>query len=334
MTMTTRRAALLSGLALGTPALSAFVPAAPARAQTAYPARTVTLVVPYAAGGATDILGRILAQGLQERLGGSFIVENRPGAATAIGARAVARARPADGHILLVGTNVSFTVNPSLLPDLGYDPVADFAHVSLLAETPYVLVVHAARGPASLAAFLERARARPGALSYGSFGNGSMAHLAAEIFAERAGVTMTHVPYRGSGQAVPDLLAGNIDLMFDTVASAKPHIQSGQLRALGVTATARLPALPEVPSFAEQGLAGVVVTGWFSASATAGTPAAVLATLASTTAEVFAAPAARQRLDALSLSAPEMGPAAMQRQIATETPLYAALIRRLNIRVE
>ncbi|MBS7792489.1 tripartite tricarboxylate transporter substrate binding protein [Roseococcus sp. SDR] len=324
MPLATRRTALLGALSLPLPAL----------AQGGAPPRSVTLVVPYAAGGATDILGRILAQGLQEKLGGSFIVENRPGAATAIGARAVARARPADGHMLLVRTNVTFTVNPALLPDLGYDPLADFAHLTLLAETPYVLVVNPARGPASLAAFLERAKARPGALSYGSFGNGSMAHLAAEIFSERAGVTMTHVPYRGSGQAVPDLLAGNIDLMFDTVASAKPLIQSGQLRALGVTAANRLPALPDVPSFAEQGLSGVVVTGWFSVSATAGTPAPVIASLAATAAEVFAAPAARQRLDSLSLSAPEMGPAAMQRQIATETPLYGALIRRLNIRAE
>lgn len=324
MTLATRRAALLGAMSLPLPAL----------AQGGAPARSVTLVVPYAAGGATDILGRVLAQGLQEKLGGSFIVENRPGAATAIGARAVARARPADGHMLLVGTNVTFTVNPGLLPDLGYDPVADFAHISLLAETPYVLVVNPARGPANLAAFLERAKARPGGLSYGSFGNGSMAHLAAEIFAERAGVTMTHVPYRGSGQAVPDLLAGNIDLMFDTVASAKPLIQSGQLRPLGVTAAARLPALPDVPSFAEQGLQGVVVRGWFSVSATAGTPAPVLATLAAATQEVFASPAARQRLDSLSLSAPEMGPAALQRQIATETPLYGDLIRRLNIRAE
>src|SRR5882724_2622357 len=234
-----------------------------------YPERVVRIVVPFAPGGGTDAIARTLAQEMAKELGASVIVENRPGAGTIIGTQAVAAGAP-DGYTLLMGT-FAHAVNPSLNAKLPYDTHKDFAPVALVARSFNVVVVNPKSSFQSIADLIAAAKANPGKLSYGTFGTGTSAHLAGELFKRMAGVDLTAVPYKGAAPAITDLIGGQIEVMFTTVASAAPLIEGGQLRALAVTSAQRSPAFPQLPTVAEAGVPGYAAEGWYGLFAPAKT---------------------------------------------------------------
>ena len=252
--------------------------AAMAQTEAKWPVKPVKWVVPFPPGGAMDVIARTLGDRVAQDLGQPFVIENRPGAGGNIGADYVAK-QPADGHTIMI-TSIGMATNKALYAKLSYDPVKDFAPVSLLAVVPNVLVVNAARNAdRSVKDVLAHARREPGKLTYASAGNGTSIHLAGEVFASMANLQLLHIPYKGSGPAVTDMLGGQVDLMFDSITSARPHIQSGKLQALGVTSARRSSALPDVPTIAEAGVPGYEVSPWFAVFAPAGTPADVVAKL-------------------------------------------------------
>ena len=249
----------------------AFGLAGGALAQAAYPTRPVTLVVPFPPGGGTDTGARIVAQRLAARWGQPVVVENKGGAAGQIGADAVARARP-DGYTLLMGNIGTQAINPALYKKLPYDPDTAFVPITLVAELPLAMTVHPGVPATTPRELIDLARRKPGQLSYSSSGAGGAPHLAAEMFKQATGSYILHVPYRGGGPAVADLLAGHVDLSFMTVLEASGHIKAGKLRALAVTSAQRVPALPDVPTLAESALPGFNSISWIGILAPAGTP--------------------------------------------------------------
>ena len=264
----------IAPLLLAVTAAFTLVPLAQAQAPT-YPKGPVTLVVPFPAGGPTDAMARTLALKLGERLGQQVVVDNKGGAGGSIAAEAVARAAP-DGQTLFFGTTGTMAINPSLYSKLRYDPVKDFAPVSLMATTMNVLVVNPEVPAKNLGELVKLAKAKPNTVSYGSAGNGSSNHLSGELLRASAAVQITHVPYKGSAPALVDLLGGRLTMMFDTVAQQTGNIAAGKVRPLAVTGAKRLPLLPDVPTAQEAGLKDFDVTIWFGVLAPAGTPAPVI----------------------------------------------------------
>jgi len=239
-----------------------------------YPERIVRIVVPFAPGGGTDVVARTLAQEMAKDLGVTVMIENKPGAGTIIGTQAVATSTP-DGYTLLMGT-FSHAVNPSLNAKLPYDPHKDFAPVALIARSFNVVVVNPTSPIKSIADLIAAAKASPGKLSYGTFGIGTSAHLAGELFKDRAKVDLTTVPYKGAAPAITDLIGGQIEVMFTTVASAAALVESGQLRAIAVTSAERSPAFPQLPTVAEAGVPGYAAESWYGLFAPARTPADII----------------------------------------------------------
>ncbi len=285
---------------LGMPAL-AFLHARPVAAQ-AFPNRPLRMVVGYAPGGAADLMARGVAQAMQSRLGVPVAVENRSGGTGAIGAQAVASA-PADGHTLLLASGTEITVQPLLHSRLPYNAARDFTPISLLGITPIVLAVHAALPAADLPALV--ALARQQRLSYASSGSGTINHLTGELFATRAGISLLHVPYRGSGQAVTDAASGQVNMIFAGLPPVLPLVRSGQLRVLAISTARRSAAAPEVPTLAELGLPGFDMSNWFGLMAPAGTPAAALSVLGEAARAAAAEPEVKalfQRLGGEALS--------------------------------
>jgi len=227
-----------------------------------YPARPIKLVVPYAAGGPTDVLGRVVADYLGRDLKQAVIVENKPGAQGAIGAEAVARADP-DGYTLFVAAGSIIVLNPMLYKKLSYDPVKDFRMLALVTDLPVVMEIHPSVPAKTVAEFVAYAKQNPGKLNFGSAGTGGTIHLAGEMFKQMAGIEMTHVPYKGAGPALTDLLSGNIQVMFDSMGTALPPVKAGLLRPLGVSSTQRSPDLPDVPTIAESGYPDYKVSVWY-----------------------------------------------------------------------
>ncbi len=227
-----------------------------------YPARPIKLVVPYAAGGPTDVLGRLVADYLGRDLKQAVIVENKPGAQGAIGAEAVARADP-DGYTLFVAAGSIIVLNPMLYKKLSYDPVKDFRMLALVTDLPVVMEIHPSVPAKTVAEFVAYAKQNPGKLNFGSAGTGGTIHLAGEMFKQMAGIEMTHVPYKGAGPALTDLLSGNIQVMFDSMGTALPPVKAGLLRPLGVSSTQRSPDLPDVPTIAESGYPDYAVSVWY-----------------------------------------------------------------------
>jgi tripartite-type tricarboxylate transporter receptor subunit TctC len=250
----------------------AIVPNQPALA--IYPERMVKIVVPFAPGGGTDVVARTLAQEMAKDLGVSVIIENRPGAGTIVGTQAVA-VSAADGYTLLMGTFAN-AVNPSLNPKLPYDPHKDFAPVALIARSFNIVVVNPKSSLRTIADLIAAAKASPGKLTFGTFGAGTSAHLAGELFKDMAKVDLTAVPYKGAAPAITDLIGGQIDVMFTTVASAASLVESGQLRAVAVTSAERSPAFPQVPTVAEAGVPGYAAESWYGLFAPSGTPPEVI----------------------------------------------------------
>lgn len=303
-----------------------------ARAQT-YPAKTVTVVVPFAPGGTTDILARLLADRLTASLGQRFIVENRPGAGGNTGSAAAARAEP-DGHTLLMGTVGTHAINASLYAKMPFDPARDFVPVAFAAGVPNAMVVPArlpARTPGEFIAF---ARAKPGGATMASSGLGTSIHLSGEMFKHRTGLDLTHVPYRGSAPALADLAGGQVDVMFDNLPSCLGFVRDGRLRALAVTSAARSAALPEVPTLAESGLPDFDATSWFGLFAPRGTPEAVVALLHRDVSSALASDTVRQRLAELGAEPRPMDPAGFGAFVAVERERWAAAVKASGARME
>lgn len=266
-----------------------------AQAQTAYPARPIRFIVPFTPGGSGDIFARPVAQKMSESMGQQVVVENRPGSGGVIGTEAAAKAAP-DGYTMMMGLTANVAVNPALYPKLPYDPLRDFAPVTLIASAPYVLVVPPSLPARNVKELIALARAKPGDLAYVSLGSGSMGHLSGELLASMAGVKLLHVPYKTLGQAIPDLISGQVQLLFLGIASAQPHVKSGKLRAIAVSSTKRSPAMREMPTVAESGVKGFDVTGWYGAFVPAGTPQDIVARLHREIVRVLAMPDIRERL--------------------------------------
>lgn len=260
-----------------------------------YPRQPIRIVVPYSAGGMTDMVARVIGQKLGERLGQPVIVDNKPGAATIVGAEAVALAKP-DGYTLLAATNATLTINPWLYPKLRYDPVKSFTPIALVAIAPSVIVVHPAVPAETLDELIGLARAKPGSLSYASYGNGSSAHLAGEMLRARADIDLLHVPYKGSAPAKAAAMSGEVTMTFEPAFTGVPQIRAGQLRALAVMAPKRSVALPNVPAVAELGFPGMEMSAWVGFVAPAGTPPAVIGKLADEIGQVMAQPEVQKQL--------------------------------------
>lgn len=305
--------------------------AIPAFGQT-FPSKPVQLIVPAAAGGTVDILSRAIAPALAERLGQPVVVENRPGAGTNIGMEAVARSSP-DGHMLLVG-GVPVATNKVLYSKLTFDPAADLAPVTLLVTSSNVLVVNPSLPVHSVKELIAYAKARPGQLNFGSPATGSTPHLAGELFNHLAGVKMVHVPYKGAAQGLNDLIGGRLQLSFDNIPPAVPHVRAGKLRALAVTAGKRHAAFPELPTVAEAGLPGFEVAAWFGLLARAGTPAEVIRRLEAETANVLAAPAVRERLVQLGFEVDGRGAAQYAAFIRAEAERWTPIIRAIGAKAD
>ncbi|CAB3625037.1 hypothetical protein LMG26685_00172 [Achromobacter mucicolens] len=286
------RRRLLQGAAAGV----ALTLAGAARAADAYPAKPVTIIVPYAPGGQGDVFARILAERLGTEFKQTFIVENRPGASGAVGSRIVLRA-PADGYTLLLGQTGEIAVNPYAMKSLGYDPLREFAPVILVGDSPLVLVVPEKSPHADLAALIAAARAKPDAIAYASSGTATPGHLAAAALALGTQTRMIHAPYKGAGQAMSDLLGGHVDCFFSSASAAMPHINSGRLRALAVSSRERLGILPKVPTISEATVPDFQFSLWGGVFAPAETPSAVVEQLNAKLNAILAEPAIKSRLE-------------------------------------
>ena len=289
--MAPRTVRALSRLLVGALAAGFAITAA---AQTAFPSRPVRLVVPYPAGGGIDLLARGLAQQLSQRWSQPVVVENKPGGGTLPAAQDVARAAP-DGHVILMTSDATLTINPHLYARLPYDPVRDFAPVTQLVFLHQMLLANVAVPAGNVAELVAFARAKPGALAYGSYGNGSQPHLAMETLKSATGIDVLHVPYKGIPQVLPALIGNEVQLTFSGAASGGPHLRAGRVKALAVGGTARLPAFPEVPTFAEQGYPQVPAQAWFGLVVPAATPRAVIERIQQDARAVLTEPAFRER---------------------------------------
>ena len=323
---TARRAALAF-----VAALAAAVAFAPAAAQP-WPNRPVRMIVPFAPGGATDIIARTVAQKLSERLGQPVVIENKPGAGTTIGNAEVAKAKP-DGYTLLFAPT-PFVISQVVYPTLPYDPKKDFAPVSLLATSPFILVTNTAVPAKTVAELVALAKAKPGTMTFCSAGNGTVPHLSGELFKLRAGVDIVHVPYKGGGPAIVDLVGGQVNMMFATPIEVAQHVQAGRLNVLGATAKKRLAAFPNVPTLDESGYPGFEVASFFGVLAPAGTPPDIVNRLASDLAAVMDTPDVREKFAAQSAEANVQGPDAFAKFLDAERDKWADIVRRSGAKVD
>jgi len=308
--------------------------AAPAvHAQAAFPTKPIRLVVPFPAGGTTDILARAVAQKLTETNGQPVVIDNRPGAGGNIGAELVAKSAP-DGYTLLMGTVGTHAINPSLYAKMPYDHQKDFAPVILVAGVPNVLVINPSVPANSVQELIAYGKANPGKLNFASSGSGTSIHLAGELFKTMSGVQMTHVPYKGSAPAIADLLGGQVQIMFDNLPSALPQIKAGKLKALAVTSAQRASALPDVPTIAEAGLPGFEATSWFGLLAPAGTPKEVIAKLNAEVAKWLASPEAREKLAAQGAIAAGKTPEDFTQHIVAETAKWQKVVKESGAKVD
>ena len=307
-----------------------FSSVAPLAFAQSYPSKPVRVVLPFPAGGGADIIVRLLARKLGEGMGQTFVVDNRAGAAGIIGCELVAKA-PADGYTLLLGTTGTHTTNPAVFAKLPYDPVRDFATVSLAAESPFVLLVHPSLPARSVKELIAFARTRPGQLNYASAGVGSSAHLGFELFKSMAGIKGEHVPYKGLGPAAADTIAGIITMTWDAIPSSKPMIERGRLRALGIGSLKRSPLLPQVPTIDEAGLKGFELGSWYGLFAPAGTPADIVRQLQREIVKAVSAEDVRSQFAAMGADpvggTPEEFAAVVQRDLAK----WAKVARDVNL---
>jgi tripartite-type tricarboxylate transporter receptor subunit TctC len=298
-----------------------------------YPAKPVRIIVPYPPGGTTDILARLIAVKLTESLGQTFLVENRPGASGAIGSQAVARA-PADGYTLVMGTASSHGINSAISKSLPYDALKDFSPITVVAGTPNVILVHPQLPAKNLAELLALAKDKPGKLNFGSTSLGGTPHLSAELLKMMAGVDMVHVPYKGAGPMLADLIGGQVQVGFDNLPSSMGHIRSGKVRAVAVTTRKRWSGAPEIPTVAESGLAGYEVSGWFGLLAPAGTPRAVIETLYRGVSAVLKQPEVQKQMFELGAEPGGNTPDEFARQIAAEIDKWKKVVAATGVKIE
>jgi tripartite-type tricarboxylate transporter receptor subunit TctC len=310
----------------------ALVFAQPAPKPTIFPTKPGRVVVAYPPGGPTDILGRLVAQKLAEATGQQFILDNRPGAAGIIGAALVAKSAP-DGYTLLV-VPATHSVNPSLYAKMPFDTLRDFTHVALIAEAPFILVVHPSLPVKNVRELIDLARNRPGQLNYGATSHGGLPHLAGELFNLMNNVKMIGIPYKGGAPATMDLLAGHVPIMFNSMLASMPHVKNGKLRALGMTSLKRTSAAPEVPTIAEQGMAGFDVSGWYGALAPAGLPADVLAKLNTEINRGMRDPAVIKRLAGEGVDAVTSTPDEFAARMKSEIEKWGKVVRAAGIKAE
>jgi len=304
---------------------------APAGAQS-WPDKQVNFIVPFSAGGTTDLFGRLLAQHMQKNFGQPFIVENRAGAGGNLGAAAVAKAAP-DGYTFLVGTVSTHAINPFLYSKLPYDTVKDFQPVSLIARLPNILVVHPSLPANNVAELIAHLKANPDKLSYGSSGAGTSIHLAAELFKIKTGTTMTHVPFRSSGDIMNNLTGGHINLAFDNITLAWPQVKAGRLRALAVSSTARSEIAPDVPTVAET-IPGFDATSWHGVFAPAGTPKPIVDAMAAEMKRILELPDVKEKLFEIGAIAAPMTPEEFAKFIDTERAKWAEVVKASGAKLD
>ena len=301
------------------------------RAQS-YPERSIKLIVPYAAGGSVDIAARLIAEEWARALGGSMYIDNKGGAGGNLGVDMVAKA-PADGYTLGI-QSVSLAINPALTAKMPYDTLKDLAPIGMVASSQHVLVVNNDLGPKTVRELIAKAKAAPGKLSYGSAGAGSTFHMAAELFKAVGGVSIVHIPYRGGGPALVDTISGQVDMSFPVLSAARPHIQSGKVRALGVTGPRRSPLLPDVPTIAEAGLPAYAFETWFAVFAPAATPKPVIDRLDAALNKALQTPAVRERMVREGYDPIVSTPAEARARIEREMPMWARLVKERGIKAE
>ena len=324
-----RRSLIHSALASAAAGVVAF----PSWAQDKWPSKTVTYIVPFPAGGTTDILARLIGQKLGPVLGTTIVVDNRGGAGGSVGSEIASRA-PADGYTLLGGTISSHAINVSLYPKLGYDPIKSFSPVALIGSNPVVLVVGQNSPYKTLQDVLAAAKAKPKTISSASAGSGTSQHLALELLGFKSGTQFIHVPYKGSGPAIQDVMGGQVDMMFDTTVVAGPHIQSGKLRALAVTSAKRLESLPNVPTVAESGVPGFEVVSWQGIFVPAGTPRPIIDRLHNEVLKILQQPEMQDRLKALGMQPSNMTTDQFAAFQKAEVEKWAQVIKAANVKLE
>lgn len=301
-------------------------------AQSAYPAKPIRLIVPYPPGGSTDIAARVVGEQISQSLGQRFVVDNRPGAGGNIGMQLAATSDP-DGYTVVVGTT-AHAINMTLFKDLSYDTVKDFEPIALLTEVPLMLVVNPSVKAQTVAELIALAKREPGSLDVASSGNGQSTHLAAELFNAMAGVKMTHIPYKGSAPAITDVVAGHVQLMFDTVMSALPHVQAGKLRALAVTSAKRAPVVPDVPTIAEAALPGYEAIAWNGLFAPKGTPRTIIDQLNAETVEAVRSDSVIKQFASMGATARPTTPDEFASYVRNEVTKWAKVVNESGAKIE
>ncbi len=298
-----------------------------------YPSRPIRLIVPFSSGGVADTSARVVAERLSARLGQQVLVENRAGASGNIGSQQVAQAAP-DGHTLLLGFDGTMVINPWVFSKIPFDTLKDFAPVTKLGDATLIMVAHPSVPVKNMKELIALAKAKPGTLSYGTSGTGGTPHLAGELLNQRAGITLTHIPYKGGGQAVGDVVGGQIPLVYTAIASAQQHVKSGRVNALGVSGAKRSSALPDVPTFAESGLDGFVVDSWVGIFAPAKTPRGIIDRLQRELAAILATPEVRERYAVLGIEPVGNTPEQFGEQVRADLAKWEKVVKQANIKAE
>jgi tripartite-type tricarboxylate transporter receptor subunit TctC len=298
-----------------------------------YPEKPVRIVMPFAPGGLTDNVVRVMSAKLAERLGQQVIIDSRPGANGNIGTQVVAQSAP-DGYTLLAGFQGTLVINPFVYPKLPFDPVADFAPITILGDGTLILVAHPSVAANNIRELIALAKSKPGSLSFASTGTGSTSHLTGELLKQRAGIDMVHIPYKGGGQAVGDAIGGQVPLLFTSVSTVAQHIKAGKLRALGISAARRSDALPDVPTFIENGLPDFVASSWIGLLAPAKTPSPIIARLHREAVAALQAPEVRERYAALGIDPVGNTPEQYRDRIRADMARWEKVVRQAKIRLE
>ena len=306
---------------------------ATAYAQSNYPTKPIRLIVPFPPGGGTDILARLIGTKLTETVGWQIVIDNRGGAGGNIGLQSAAQAAP-DGYTMVMGQTSNLAINPSLYSKLPYDPVRDFVPVSLVSASPVALVVSQKSPHKTLGDFVAAAKAKPGQLTFGSPGSGTVAHLTGELFQRTAGIKYVHIPYKGAAQALPDLLGGRIDLYAGSLETAMPHMKAGTIRALAITSLQRASAAPDVPTVAESGYKGFEATTWFGILVAKGTPEAIVNKLTAEITKVLQLPDVKQRMVATGGLPVKTGPKEFSELLRTDIQRWSRIVKESGAKVD